>query len=210
MTLPHRILATACIALGIALAGAASAQPRLGDDYEVLKVPQPVTTGDKIEVIEFFWYGCIHCYNLEPQIESWLKKKPAHVEFRRVPAIFNERWSRDAAIFYALQAIGALDRLHRPLFDAIHRDRLDTAKADAFNQWLSRNGVDQKKFDDALRSFGVQSQVRRAAQMSVSYRIEGTPAIAVQGKYIVGNSARAMDTTDYLIELARRERGAKK
>ena len=91
-------------------------------------------------MLEFFWYGCIHCYNLEPTLETWLKKLPADVEFRRVPAVFNERWAHDAAIFYAFEAMGLLDKLHRPFFDAIHRDRLRTDNTPALNEWLEKHG----------------------------------------------------------------------
>jgi len=131
------------------------------------------------------------------------------VQFRRVPAVFNERWARDAAVFYALEAMGVGERLHRPLFDAIHRDRLRTDNDDALNQWLQRQGVDPKKFGETLRSFGVQSSVRRAHQQSIAYRIDGTPAMAVQGRYTISaEQARShqgmLDTADYLIGEARK------
>ena len=100
----------------------------------------------KIEVIEFFWYGCTHCYNLEPMLETWVKKLPADVQFRRVPAVFNERWGHDAAIFYTFEALGVLDKLHRPFFDAIHRDAPAHRQQQALNAWLQKNGVDPKKF----------------------------------------------------------------
>ena len=119
----------------IALAPLASlGQPRF--NYSELKPPQPVESQGKIEVLEFFWYGCIHCYNLEPYIESWLKKLPPDVQFRRIPAIFNQRWALDAAIFYTFEAMGVLDKVHRPFFDAIHRDHLRTDNPAALNEWL--------------------------------------------------------------------------
>src|SRR5215211_2249615 len=89
--------------------------------YSELNPPQPVESKGKIEVVEFFWYGCIHCYNLEPVLENWVRKLPPDTQFRRVPAVFNQRWGHDAAIFYTIEALGLLDKLHRPLFDAIHR-----------------------------------------------------------------------------------------
>lgn len=200
------VLATA--ALGAPLAALAQ-HLRSGVDYVVLKSELPVETPGKIEVIEFFWYGCPHCYTLEPLIETWQKKLPPDAQFRRVPAVFNPRWAQDAAIFYAFEALGVSDRLHRPLFDAIHRDGLRTDSAEAFGQWLQRQGVDTKKFDEVVRSFGVQSKVRRAAQLSVAYRIDGTPAMAVQGRYTVGaeqsRTQKAMlDTVDHLIGLVRK------
>jgi protein dithiol oxidoreductase (disulfide-forming) len=202
---------TLSIALGIATLGAPLAvraqQLRPGTDYSVLKPELPVETQGKIEVLEFFWYGCPHCYGLEPLLETWLPKLPADAQFKRIPAVFNERWAKDAAIFYALEASGNLERLHRPLFDAIHRDSLKTDNGQALGQWLTKNGVDTKKFDEVGRSFSVQSKVRRAAQLSSAYRIEGTPAMAVHGRYTVGTDrghAAMLATVDYLIDQVRR------
>ena len=202
---------TLSIALGVAALGAPLAvraqQLRPGSDYTVLKPELPVETQGKIEVLEFFWYGCPHCYGLEPLLETWLPKLPADTQFRRIPAVFNERWAKDAAIFYALEASGNLERLHRPLFDAIHRDALKTDNGQALGQWLTKNGVDTKKFDEVGRSFSVQSKVRRAAQLSAAYRIEGTPAMAVHGRYTVSTDrghAAMLATVDYLIDQVRR------
>ena len=208
---------TLSIALGIAALGAPLApraqQLRPGTDYVVLKPELPVETQGKIEVLEFFWYGCPHCYGLEPLLETWLQKLPADTQFKRIPAVFNERWAKDAAIFYALEASGNLERLHRPLFDAIHRDSLKTDNGQALGQWLTKNGVDTKKFDEIGRSFSVQSKVRRAAQLSSAYRIEGTPAMAVHGRYTVGTDrghAAMLATVDYLIDQVRRNPPPKK
>src|SRR5512134_190643 len=121
--------------------------------FSELKPPLHVESEGKIEVLEFFWYGCIHCYNLEPKLDTWLKTKPADVAFRRVPAVLSDRWGHDAAVFYTFEALGVLDKLHRPFFDAIHRDRLRSDNMQALNAWLERNGVDPKKFDATARSF---------------------------------------------------------
>ncbi len=195
-------------ALGAPLAAPAQ-QLRAGIDFLALKSELPVETPGKIEVIEFFWYGCPHCYTLEPLIETWVKKLPPDAQFRRVPAVFNDRWARDAAIYYAFEALGVLDRLHRPLFDAIHRDGLRTDSGPALGQWLQKQGVDTKKFDEVARSFGVQSKVRRAAQLSVAFRIDGTPAMAVHGRFTVGaeqsrEQGVMLGTVDYLIDLVRK------
>ena len=198
----------------LTLAGAVALAPRLAlaqerFQYTELKLPQPTESGAKIEVLEFFWYGCIHCYNLEPALESWIKRLPADAQFRRVPAVFDANWARDAAIFYTFEVLGVFDKLHRPFFDAIHRDRLRTGNPQALAEWLQKNGVDPKKFDDTFKSFGVQSKVRRAQQMSVAYRIDGTPAMAVHGRYTVsaeqGRTREGMlITVDHLIELVRK------
>jgi len=196
------------LAAFLALPLAASAQQI---QYGELNPPQPVENASKIEVIEFFWYGCPHCYSLEPYIETWLKKLPPDVEFRRVPAVFNSRWGHDAAIFYTLEAMGVLEKLHRPLFDAIHKSSLRTDNEAAFGEWLQKNGVDPKKFTDTMKSFGVQSKLRRATQQTVAYKIDGTPAMAVAGRYTVsaeqGKTQQGMlQAVDGLVALARKQK----
>jgi thiol:disulfide interchange protein DsbA len=191
--------------LGLPLAAAAQAQ------YTELKPPLPVENKGKIEVLEFFWYGCIHCYNLEPYIEAWEKKLPKDVEFRRVPAVFSQRWGYDAAVFYTFEALGVLDKLHRPLFDAIHKEHLRTDDSQAMGEWLQKHGVDPKKFNDTMKSFGVQSKARRATQLTVAYKIDGTPAMAVNGRYTVsaeqGRSQQGMlQVVDSLVEMARKQK----
>ena len=179
--------------------------------YGELNPPQPVENKGKIEVIEFFWYGCPHCYNLEPYIEAWLKKLPPDVEFRRVPAVFNSRWALDGAIFYTLESMGLLEKLHRPLFDAIHKSNLRTDNEAALSEWLQKNGVDPKKFMDTMKSFGVQSKLKRATQQTVAYKIDGTPAMAVAGRYTVsadqGRTQQGMlQSVDGLIALVRKQK----
>ena len=174
--------------------------------YGELNPPQPTESKGKIEVIEFFWYGCPHCYSLEPYIEAWLKKLPPDVEFRRVPAVFNSRWGHDAAIYYTLEAMGLLDKLHRPLFDAIHKSNLRTDNEAALSEWLQKNGVESKKFIDTMKSFGVQSKLRRATQQTVAYKIDGTPALAVHGRFVVSSSDQMLDHVDKLIAAIRKHK----
>jgi thiol:disulfide interchange protein DsbA len=204
----RRILVSALAALPFAAPLVATAQ---GPGYGELKPPQPVESGGRIEVLEFFWYGCPHCYSLEPVIESWSRRLPSDVQFRRVPAVFNDRWALDAVIFYTLDSLGLLEKLHRPLFDAIHRDRLRTDNKAARDEWLAKNGVDVKKFDENFKSFGVQSKVKRAAQQTVAYKIDGTPAMAVQGRYTVsaeqgGSQQGMLQTVDRLVDMARKQK----
>ena len=188
---------------------AAAQQPVV---YGEVSPPQPVEAKPgKIEVVDFFWSGCPHCYNLEPYIETWLKKLPPDVEFRRIPAVFNQRWAHDAAIFYTLEAMGLLDKLHRPLFDAIHKDQLRTDNQAAMAEWLKKHGVDDKKFMDTMKSFGVQSKTRRATQQTVAYKIDGTPAMAVQGRYTIsadqGRTQQGMlQAVDALVAMARKQK----
>jgi len=187
----------------------AAAQPKYS--YSELKPALQVESEGKIEVLEFFWYGCIHCYNLEPMVEKWEKTLPKDVQFRRVPAVFNDRWAIDASIFYALEAMGLLEKLHRPLFDAIHKERLRTDVQKDFMEWLQKQGVDTKKFTETMKSFGVQSKMRRAAQMTALYKIDGTPAMAVHGRYTVstdqGKTQNGLfETVNYLTDTVRKQK----
>lgn len=198
---------------GLLIALSAYAQsPVEGTDYIELKPPQSVDTPGKVEVIEFFWYRCPHCYALEPDLEAWVKRLPRDVQFRRIPGILNEDWAVDARIFYALEATGDSERLHRPLFNAIHQQGGVRLRGEAFAKWtadwLAKQKVDLAKYDAALHSFSVESKVRRAAQMARSYRLDGVPALSVQGRYLVlaSTSQRAMlATTDTLIGETRKQ-----
>src|SRR5690349_17730123 len=132
----------------LALAPLAARAQELGrsNAYTTLKKPLPVDTQGKIEVAEFFWYGCIHCYRMEALLEKWIPTLKPDTQFRRIPAVFDDpRFVHDAAIFYALETMGLLEKLHRPLFDAIHVSRLKTASREALEEWLTKNGVDPKK-----------------------------------------------------------------
>ena len=191
---------------------AARAQPRppmAGVDYSEVRPAQPVEVPGKIEVVEFFWYGCPHCYSLEPLLEKWAARLPADVNFRRVPAVLNEGWAKEAAVFYSFEALGVLARLHRPVFDAIHVDHVDARDPKVLDEWLTKHDVDAKRFEEAYKSFGVQAKVRRAMQVTASYRVDGTPEFAVAGLYTVSaEQARSQDrllgVVDYLVEVVRK------
>jgi thiol:disulfide interchange protein DsbA len=202
---------------GLVLAFAANAQrsPSEGVDYVELKPPQATETSGKVEVIEFFWYRCPHCYSIEPDLEPWVKHLARDVQFKRVPGVLNEDWAIDARIFYTLEVLGELERLHRPFFDAIHPPggqgpvRL---RGDAFAKWaadwLAKQKVDMTKYDAAFRSFTVESRLRRATQMSRAYRLDGVPTLAVQGRYLVipSTSRKGMlATADFLIGETRKQ-----
>ncbi len=196
------------LALGLAAPRLALAQKVT---YSTLPQEQHTYNPGKIEVAEFFWYGCPHCYNLEPFIETWLKKKPADVAFVRIPAILDDDWARDAAIFYAFDAMGMLDKLHRPLFDAIHRSRLRTNSSAAFNEWLEKNGVEPKKFEAVIKSPSVDTAVKRAVRLTSAYRVDGTPMMAVQGKYTIsarqaGDQQGMLEAVDYVVDMVRKKK----
>lgn len=202
-----RWLTGLALSLGTALA---TAQITAGQDYNVINPPQATESPGKIEVTEFFWYGCSHCYALEGPLETWIKKLPADVAFKRVPAMFNEQWGVAGRVHYTLDAMKQLDRLHKPLFDAIHKDNLRITNESAVADWLAKNGVDAAEFKKVSRSFSVESRLRRAIQLTESYKFDGVPAIAVNGRYVALSSQaksqdRMLDTVDKLIDMARKE-----
>jgi protein dithiol oxidoreductase (disulfide-forming) len=209
--MPFRLL-SALSGLLIAFASFAQGTPVEGTDYIELKPAQSTDAPGKVEVIEFFWYRCPHCYALEPDLEAWVKRLPRDVQFKRIPGILNEDWAVDARIFFALEAMGEVERVHRALFDAIHKQGGVTLRGDAFAKWvadwLAKQKVDMAKYDAAYHSFSVESKLRRAGQMASAYRLEGVPTLAVQGRYLVlaSTSQRAMlATADFLIGETRKQ-----
>jgi len=210
-------LLIACLAAPVAFGQAHTPVP--GKDYLQLSSPQPTETPGKNEVIEFFWYRCPHCYSLEPYLESWVKKLPRDTQFRLVPAVFNAEWALDARIFYALDALGLVERLHRGLFDAIHKQGGAALKGEAYTKWvaawLAKQGIDMAKYDAALHSFSVDSNVKRAFQTARAYKLDGVPAIAINGRYLisasmVGDREGMINTAQQVLDLARKHGLAKK
>lgn len=197
------------LALGVlAFAPGAFAQAR---EYAVLNPAQPTEGGGKIEVIEFFWYGCGHCYRLEPFVEKWEASLPKDVVFKRVPAVPNEGWKQTAVIYYALEAMGLLPKLHNKVFDAIHQDNVILTNRKVRDEWLAKQGVDVAKFNEVEKSFSVVSKLNRAQQMTAAYKVDGVPMLFVNGKYITSNThtkgdmSRVMTVVDELIAMSRKE-----
>ena len=192
-------------------AGLVQAQPVAGVEYRELQTVQPTDAADKIEILEFFWYGCPHCYNFEPVLAPWVKKQAKDVQFRRVPAIFNDEWEQGARAYYTLEAIGEIERLHKPLFDAVHTGaKLRVANEAALTEWLAKQGVDTKKFAAAYRSFGVEGKIKRAKQLTSAYKIEGVPTMAINGRYVVitdniKSFEQMTGVADFLIEQSRKK-----
>ena len=200
--------------MGLAMvmaAGFAQAQPALGVEYLELSAAQATESPGKIEVLEFFSYLCPHCYAFEAPLEPWVRKLPKDVQFRRVPAMFSDDYAQAARAYYALEAIGEVERLHSALFNAVHTGaRLRITNEAALTEWLGKHGVDTKKFTAAYRSFSVESKLKRAAQLTQTYKIDGVPSMAVNGKYVVitdnmKSEAQLLSVTDYLVQRIRKD-----
>jgi thiol:disulfide interchange protein DsbA len=160
-----------------------------GFEYKKVTPAQPTISESKVEVVELFWYGCPHCYDFEPDLSKWVKNKPKHIEFIRIPAIFRQGWMPHARAYYTAEALGVLDKTHTAFFDAVHKEKraLQTEK-DIANFFVSQ-GVKREDFKRAWDSFVVQTKVKRAVSMTKRYGISGVPAMVVNGKYRTGGPA---------------------
>jgi thiol:disulfide interchange protein DsbA len=186
-----------------------------GHDYAVVKSPQPVSTGKKIEVLEFFWYRCPHCFQLEPSLHKWLKTLPKDAQIRRVPAVFRDDWLPAAKTFYTLEQMGQLERLNSKVFDAYNIERINLDDPAVLGAWIAKQGVDRKKFETIYNSFSTQSKAMQGGRLATSYAISGVPAFIVDGKYLTAQSmtqteTRLYEVLDQLIAKARAERRGKK
>jgi thiol:disulfide interchange protein DsbA len=209
-------LSTLAALLAAPLAGAQGVE---GTDYRKLETPQPTDSPGKIEVIEFFSYGCPHCNAFYPVVGAWAAKLPRDVVFRRVPVSFGRTpWINLARAFYALQASGDLAKLDGPLFHAIHEEHLQLFEEQSLADWVGKHGGNAEKFVSAYASFGVNNQTVQADRLAESYRIESIPALAVDGKYVaMGRQGEPQDrffvemlaSTDWLIAKVRAESPAK-
>jgi thiol:disulfide interchange protein DsbA len=159
-----------------------------GEDYRVLASSQPLFTKDKIEVIEFFWYGCPHCYDFQPELKSWLNRQNKDIVYKKIPIAFREQFFPHSQIFYALESMGIGDTLTDRIMFAVHRENKRLLDESEILEWLSAQGVDRNKFLAAYRSSSVLAKARAANQIGNSYRIDGIPTIAIQGKYITSPS----------------------
>jgi protein dithiol oxidoreductase (disulfide-forming) len=200
------------LGFGLGLAGSALAQggPVEGKDFVKLQTPVPVNLPSpqkKIEVVEFFWYGCPHCFAFEPVLEPWVKQLPPDVFFRALPVAFLGPVEHQK-LFYALEELGQREALQRKLFNAIHvlKKTLNTeAEIGAF---VAANGVDGAKFAEAFKSFAVSTKVSRGKQLSGAYKIDGVPALGIHGRFftspsLTGSSERALVVADNLIQRVR-------
>lgn len=199
MRLMMRIFAFA--ALCLALSGTAAAQLVRGSHYELIDPPQPTESGKKAEVIEFFWYACPHCNNLQVPLRAWLQRKPADVEFRRIPAVLQDNWLQLARTYYAIEAMGLTDKLHHDLFAAIHEQRTLDPKVLARDpkplfDWVASKGVDRQKFADTYNSFAVTNRTQRAVELTRNYDVPYTPVLVVNGRYLTSPSMKGNSNAD--------------
>ena len=171
------------LALALLFASAPAAALEWGKDYIELS-PQPTSVKrGQVEVLEFFWYKCPHCYHLEPELNAWVNKLPRNVVFKRLPGILSDAWMPLARAYYALEAVGLEEKLHGEVFQAIHAEHLDLDPPGAFLDWAAKKGADRKKLADAYNSFSVETKVMRARQLTRAFKLSGVPAFVVDGKY---------------------------
>ena len=197
------------VALLLLVSAVAMADIQPGRDYVELRAPQPSSApAVKVEVIEFFSYTCIHCYRLEPAVESWAAKLPAHVSFRREQIVWSKEMEPLARLFATQRQMGLLDKLHKPVFDAMMRDKQNLADEKLLTPFLKAQGVDVNAFLQTSKSFGMASQVSRAAKMTRDYQVEGTPTFVVAGRYatMAAEPARLLQVVDELIAKAKNGR----
>jgi thiol:disulfide interchange protein DsbA len=184
--------------------------PKTGADqelhYDLVNPPHAVADPSKIEVLEFFWYGCPHCYHFEPYLKDWLKTKPANVVFIRQPAIFNAHWAAHAKAFFTAESLGVLDKVHDDFYDAI-QNKHETLESEAdLAKFFVAHGVKEEDFHKAYKSFAVDAKMRQAETLAPSYGIDGTPALVVNGKYRIGAAKaksfeKMIETANALIKM---------
>jgi len=187
-------------------------RPVAGSDYAVLETAAPVEApAGKIEVVEFFWYNCPHCNAFEPILSEWVKKLPKDVAFRRIPVAFNASFVPQQRLYYALEAMGLLEKVHPKVFAAIHVEKLNLAKGEAITEWVGKNGVDTATFLSQYNSFGVVTKAQKATQLQTAFKVEGVPALGVAGRFytdgtMAHNMERALLVVQSLLDDIRKKR----
>ena len=188
--------------------------PKPGAEFDA--VAQPITTDvtSKIEVMEVFWYGCIHCYQMEAPLNAWVKKLPADVYFKRMPALPRADWAPMAKAFFAMETLGVQEKLHTQLFEAVHKQKtLNPTDEKAAIDWVTKaSGMDKLKVEQAFKSFTINTNLNRAAQIFRSSGATGVPSLIIDGKFITsstmsGGNAEALKVADYIIDNVRKEKG---
>jgi thiol:disulfide interchange protein DsbA len=197
-------LALACVALP-----AAAQQIRRDVDYREI-AQQPVETGERIEVIDFFFYGCQYCNELQPRLDRWSKRKPDDVVLRRLPVVRHDSWVPLAKTYFTLEAMGEVERLHAAVYHSYHVQDLYMSQEKVISEWAAKHGLDRDKFMAIYRSDETRQKVERARKQTVDYDIQGTPSLVVDGKFLTdGSSAKTIEILDGMIRLARQKRAEK-
>jgi len=201
-------LGTAALSAG--LPAQAQGAPVEGKQYVRLGTLAPVNApAGKIEIVEFFWYNCPHCSAFEPTLDAWAKSLPADIAFRRVPVAFREAYAPQQQTFYALEALGKVDTLHRRVFYAIHNDRQRLEKPDDIAAFMEKNGIPKAQFLEVFNSFSVQTKAKQATRLADAYKIDGVPAMGIHGRFftsgtLAGSPEKALQVTEYLIKTLRK------
>ena len=176
----RKLLALAAATLGLTAIPALAQQA----NYGKLEPQQPTEATGRIEVTEFFWYGCPHCYTLEPAVNNWLKNAPKDVVFRRIPATPGDTgWGEASRVYYTLEAMNLLEQNHQKVFDAFHKEKLNLGQKAKRDEWLAKNGIDPAKYAETEKSFTVATKLARAKQLTYAYKIDSVPRVIVNGKY---------------------------
>lgn len=194
-----------------------AADPQMGKDFDRTAQAIANENPNKIEVVELFWYGCGHCHHMEAPLNAWIKKLPADVTFKRVPALPNQSWAPMAKTYYALETLGLLEKLHTPLFDAIHKQKvLNPTDEKAAIDWVTKqSGLDKIKVEDAYNSFSTNANLKRAANIFRASGATGVPSLVINGQFITsstmaGNNDLALKTADYIITNIRADKAKAK
>lgn len=187
------------------------AQFQPGREFQRLDPPHPTAPGGRIEVIEFFYYGCPVCYETEPVLSRWLAAAPDYVAIRRVPALSSEAWEPFAKLYYALEALGEIERLHWPVYDNIHFENLQLGDEKVMADWVGRSGIEREKFVQTYGSQGVAEKVAQAREVLKAYGVRAVPTFVVDGKFLTsarlaGGTEQVVQVLDHLVRLAREER----
>ena len=200
------------------LAGSAVAQQditiRENQDYRVLTPAQPVNS-QQIEMLDFFWYGCPYCNQLQPHLDAWIKqRKPADVVIRRIPAVLRENWVPHARIYYTLEALGEVERLHLQVYHSYHVEELFMSRPEVMEEWAVKHGIDRQRWIAAYNSSETQQKAIQAAELTRRYQVQGTPSLIIDGRYITSTGMvetvpAVLPVVDQLIKLARERRGAR-
>jgi thiol:disulfide interchange protein DsbA len=173
--------------------------------YETLTPVQPTRNSGKIEIIEFFWYGCPHCYSFEPLLEEWVKKLPKNVEFIRQPAVFSDLWGKHAKAYFTAEALGVVDKIHADFFDALQNKKQNLETEDQLAKFFVAHGVNETEFHNAYNSFLVDAKTRQASTMAGRYGVTGVPAMIINGKYrtngpLAGSHEKMIEVMNQLIQ----------